>query len=82
MVALPTKSRSAAPSCPSVEEASIEEGREMIDRAARRSLDISGDEFIERWYGGYYAANPDQPGVMSVALLLSFIQPRQGAEPF
>jgi hypothetical protein len=53
-------------------EVSRDEGLQMIDRQARRYLGISGAEFLRRWTRGDYAADPDQPGVMDVAMLLPF----------
>lgn len=44
---------------------------ELFDNAARHYLDISGEEFLERWDSGYYK-DPDQPEVMSVIMLLPF----------
>jgi hypothetical protein len=57
-----------------VREATPEEGRVLLDRRARRYLGISGDEFVRRWESGYYAADPDAPGVMLVAALLPFVR--------
>jgi hypothetical protein len=53
-------------------EVSREEGLRMIDRQARRYLGISGAEFLRRWTRGDYAADPDQLGVIDVAMLLPF----------
>jgi len=61
---------SAAP----VHEASREEARAILDRQARRYLQISGEEFIRRWKAGYWP-HPDQvPGVMRVSMLLPFAE--------
>ena len=51
-----------------------EEGRAIFDRQARLVLGISGEEFLCRWRDGYYASDPDQPGVMNVAMLLPLVQ--------
>jgi hypothetical protein len=56
-----------------VREISHEEGLAMLDRRARRRLGFSGAEFLRRWEAGAYADDPDQPGVMDVALLLPFV---------
>ncbi len=45
----------------------------VLDGADRHYLDISGKEFLERWESGYYE-DPDQPGIMSVVMLLPFAQ--------
>lgn len=55
-------------------EATPEEGRAIFDRRARRYLGISGDEFLHRWNAGFYAADPDAPGVQNVVALLPFVQ--------
>jgi hypothetical protein len=44
----------------------------MLDREARRYLGISGEEFLRRWRNGEYASDPEQPGVVDVAMLLPF----------
>ena len=54
-----------------VRELSDEQSWELFDGAARHYLDISGEEFLERWESGYYE-DPDQPGIMSVVMLLPF----------
>jgi len=54
------------------EEASPEEGREILDRAARRWLGISGDEFLAAWEEGQYSETESDPQVAKVALLLPF----------
>ncbi len=58
---------------PPVREATHEEGLAMLDRRARHRLGISGAEFLRRWEAGEYADDPDQPGVMDVAMLLPFV---------
>jgi hypothetical protein len=55
-----------------VHELSLHEGRELLDRAARRYLGISGDEFLERWERGDYDDDPDRPEVMRLAMLIPF----------
>ncbi len=54
-----------------VEEISLEEGRAMLDEAARRHLNMSAAEFIEAWDEGRFA-DPDSLGVQQVAALLPF----------
>lgn len=53
-------------------EVSAEEGREIVDRAARRYLNMSGEEFVAAWDGGAFDSDPDRPEVMRVAMLLPF----------
>ena len=61
-----------APPLQGVREVSPEEGAALLDRRARRYLGLSGQEFLRRWEAGDYAADPDQPGVIDVAMLLPF----------
>jgi hypothetical protein len=74
MVAQPVQTPDADEAAPPVREASPEEGMAMLERQAQRNLGISAEEFLRRWYGGFYAGHADQPGVANVAMLLSFVQ--------
>lgn len=56
-----------------IRELSDEQSWELFDSAARYYLDISGDEFLDRWDAGYYD-DPDQLEVMSVVMLLPFVR--------
>lgn len=49
--------------------ASAQEARAIFDRAARRELGISGEEFLRKWEAGEFK-DPDRPDVMRVAMLL------------
>jgi DNA-directed RNA polymerase specialized sigma subunit len=59
-----------------IHELSKEEGREMFDRAVRRKLGISGEEFMRRWDAGYYDDPDDRtknpPEVMELGMLMDF----------
>ncbi len=61
-----------------VRQMTWEEGRELLDRHARRYLGISGEEFIERWDKGEYDDPDDRtknpPGVMELAMILPFVR--------
>ena len=61
-----------------IPELSREEGRELFDRQAQRYLGISGDEFLRAWDAGEYGDPDDRsqnpPGVMRLAMLLSFVR--------
>ena len=46
-----------------------EESRKLFDRSARRSLNMSGEEFIRRWEKGAFK-NPEHPEVMRLAMLM------------
>ena len=52
------------------EELSIEEGRRLLDQAARKHLNMSGEEFIESWDTGLFGDRADTLQVMQVAGLL------------
>jgi hypothetical protein len=54
-----------------VAEATREEGRAMLDRAAREALNISGDEFLTKWDAGDYE-DTDDMAVTRVAMLIPF----------
>ncbi|WP_300604588.1 hypothetical protein [Trebonia sp.] len=52
-------------------EATREQGRAMLDRAAREELGLSADQFLAKWdTGGYDDA--DDPAVTRVAMLIPF----------
>lgn len=53
------------------QEITLEEGREMLDRAARKYLNMSGDEFVAAWDEGRIP-EPDSLAVQQVATLLPF----------
>jgi hypothetical protein len=57
-----------------VVEATPEEGRAMLDRAAREVLNISGEEFLTRYDAGEYE-DSDDPAVTRVAMLIPFARP-------
>ena len=62
-----TLARQAAVHAP---ELSKEEGRAIFEKAAQRYLHMSGDEFRKKWEAKEFGDDPDQPGVMDVAMLL------------
>jgi hypothetical protein len=53
-------------------EVSREEGRQILDRAARRRLGVSGQEFLQRWDAGEYVGKADEPDIARVAILIPF----------
>jgi hypothetical protein len=55
-----------------VHELSTEEGWAMLDRQARRYLNMSAEDFIAAWESGAFDDDPDRPEVMRVALLIPF----------
>jgi hypothetical protein len=52
-----------------VEELTAEESRDLLDEAARRLLNMSGDEFVSAWDEQRFAQS-DSLEVMQVAALL------------
>jgi hypothetical protein len=46
---------------PEMEPFTEEEARTLFDDIARHNLQISGDEFRERWHRGDYDDDPDRP---------------------
>jgi len=55
------------------DELTREEGWELLDREARRYLNMSATEFIRIWDAGGFP-HPDTPEVLSVAMLLPFVR--------
>ncbi len=53
------------------EELSSEEGRELLDAAARRKLGMSGGEFLQAWDAGRFA-DSDTLALHEVAALVPF----------
>lgn len=51
---------------------SDDEGRALLDEAARRYLGMSGAEFLMAWDSGKFQDDPDRPEVMRVAMLIPF----------
>jgi hypothetical protein len=54
-----------------VEEISLDDGRRMLDEAARQYLNMSGDEFVAAWNEDRFT-DPDSLRVQQVAALLPF----------
>ena len=55
----------------SVEEVDLDEGRRLLDEAARKLLHMSGEEFIAAWDDGRIT-DSDSLRVQQVAALLPF----------
>jgi hypothetical protein len=52
-----------------------DDGRAFFDVQARRSLGISGEEFLRRWDAGEHDAvadDPERPEIMRLAVLVPF----------
>lgn len=54
-----------------IQEITLEEGQRMLDEAARRHLNMTGEEFIAAWDEGRIP-NGDSLSVQQVAALLPF----------
>jgi hypothetical protein len=54
-----------------VVEVTREQGRAMLDRAARDELGISAEQFLAKWDAGEYE-DADDPTVTRVAMLIPF----------
>jgi hypothetical protein len=54
-----------------VVEVTREEGKGMLDRAAKRELGMPGDRFLAKWDAGDYD-DADDPAVTRVAMLIPF----------
>ncbi len=70
------RTASTSPGLPEVRVVTPEQGWVLFDEAAQSELGIGGEEFLRRWFGGDYADNPDQPGVVNVEMLLPFVRER------
>ena len=56
-----------------VHEVTEAEGRAILDRAARRYLNMSGDEFLRAWKEGRFENGTcTDPGVTYVSMLIPF----------
>lgn len=53
-----------------IREMSVEEGRQMFDEIARKTVNMSGEEFIQAWESGQF---DDQPEVTSISRLVALI---------
>ena len=42
----------------------------LVDRAARRSLNMSGEEFIRRWDAGEFGDPDENPEIMRIGMIL------------
>ena len=53
-----------------------DEGRKLFDRRVRQDLNMSGQEFLEKWDAGEFGdpENPYRPELMRVVMLLPFAQ--------
>jgi len=62
----------APPTNGQIRELTREEGMDLLDRAARQRLHMSGEEFIRAWEAGAFDDDPDRPDIMYLAMLIPF----------
>ncbi|MCH8280231.1 MAG: hypothetical protein IIC96_06065 [Chloroflexi bacterium] len=55
-----------------IKELTLEDGRQLLDKQARRYLKLSGSEFIKKWEAGEFGDDPDRPEVMRLVMLIPF----------
>jgi hypothetical protein len=54
-------------------ELTRDEGSALLDRQARRLLDMSGEEFIAAWDAGDFNGDtPERPEIVTLVMLLPF----------
>jgi len=53
-----------------VRELTLEEGRALVDRLARRHLGMSGEAFMRAWEAGELDEQAERPEVVYMAMLL------------
>jgi hypothetical protein len=63
-----------------IEFLSPEEGEKLLDKQARRYLNMSGKEFVCRWKAKKIK-DPDRPEVMQVAFLIPFARVKHLIKP-
>jgi hypothetical protein len=71
-MAVRTQKSTPAP-IPGVRYISKEEGAERLDRAARKWLGMSGEEFVRRYRAGEIP-DPDRSEVIRVAFLMQYTE--------
>ena len=55
-----------------VETLTVDAGRDLLDREARKYLGISGEEFLAAWDNRAYEGKADTPEVMRLVELIPF----------
>ena len=55
-----------------IKELTKAEARRMFDRQAKRYLNMTGSQFIEKWDAGKFNGKADTPAVIRLAMLLPF----------
>lgn len=55
-----------------VETLTVDAGRELLDREARKYLGMSGAEFLAAWDSGAYVGKTDTPEIVRLVELIHF----------
>ena len=55
-----------------IKELTLEDGCKLLDKQARRYLNLSGSELIKKWEAGDFGDDPDQPEIMRLVMLIPF----------
>jgi hypothetical protein len=55
---------------PQIRELTLEEGRALVDRLARRHLGMSGEAFMRAWEAGELDAQAECPEIVHLAMLI------------
>lgn len=58
-----------------LEQFTEDEAHETFDKNARFYLGMSGNEFLQRWDAGEWQDDIDQPGVISMYMLMPLVRP-------
>ncbi len=60
---------------PEIQELSYEEGFRLLDEEARRTLGITGEEFLKAWDEGRFGEGPENVAAEELAMLIPFARP-------
>ena len=55
-----------------IKELTAEEGRDLLDAQSRKYLDMSGQEFLQKWESGKFDDDQDRPEIMRLVMLIPF----------
>jgi len=59
---------------PGVRILNKKEAAEAFDRVARRTVNMSGPEFVEAWYRGDFPDPDGVPNIMNLVMMLPFVE--------
>jgi hypothetical protein len=58
-----------------------DEGRRLLDQAARSHFQMSGDDFLAAWDRGDFADEPDPMKLLAVTTLIPYVRPSEAETP-